>query len=871
MILPLRMIMDRVEKGRSDSDTTFFMDLLYAGEMVQKLTVSALVSAMVSETEGHKYRIIHRLVRADGIGEWSQSLDDVLTGPASHAVHSSFNEDRRVLTERVGPGSWQHEAVSLLQKVLERLSTEVEPIPGKVALRTWFAKFPELRNKTRAHGAPTPQLCADSAPDLEASIKILVDNSPIFKREWAYLHRNLSGKYRVLDLGNGIETFDVLKSAAYLAKNPKNLQDGIYVFSGEYSKNELLKTDVDLADFWFPNGAFNGKTFEFHSLITDSRRIGDAAPYLAPASERPSSETEGADELDIIGNVYCNLPPRSTDYIPRTSLEENLKSILKNDRHAIVTLVGRGGIGKTSLALNVLYNLTEDTRFDSILWFSARDIDLISSGAKVVKPHVLSETDIANEFVRLTQPKEAAEKGFKALACLSEAMSKVASAGCTLFVFDNFETVRSPVDLFNWIDTNIRLPNKILITTRFRDFRADYPIEIPGMERPEADILINKTAEKLGISAIISDSYRDIIFDESDGHPYIMKIVLGEIGDTRKSGKPERIVARKDEILDALFERTYIGLTPGARRVFLTLCGWRSLVPQLALEAVLLRPESDRMDVAASVDELIRMSLIQRAVASDGTDFLDVPLVAAVFGQKKLGVSPIRPSVESDLQMLREIGPTTETSLNQGLRPKIERLYRYAAKRLSERKVSIAELKPVLELISRNYAPGWLLLADLYEEDETKESLLDAAEAVRRFLETDPDIEAARPAWERLASIYRRSDNFAGAADAYVRFCSYPDTSPETLSNVAHWLNNNRLPINSDDPLERNLPFEALIKIMEPRLKEGDANYLSRLAWLHLHVGDSKRARELAEMGLGKDPDHRHSERLVRRLEETAS
>jgi len=64
-------------------------------------------------------------------------------------------------------------------------------------------------------------------------------------------------------------------------------------------------------------------------------------------------------------------------------------------------------------------------------------------------------------------------------------------------VFDNFETVRNSADLFQWIDINIRFPNKIGITTRVREFKADYPIEVLGMEKGEAEMLIGQTAVSL--------------------------------------------------------------------------------------------------------------------------------------------------------------------------------------------------------------------------------------------------------------------------------------------------------------------------------------------------------------------------------------
>ncbi len=67
-----------------------------------------------------------------------------------------------------------------------------------------------------------------------------------------------------------------------------------------------------------------------------------------------------------------------------------------------------------------------------------------------------------------------------------------------LFVFDNFETLTNPEEIFEWLNTYIRNPNKILITSRIsRNFKADYPIEIRGMEEEESRELIKIFSSKL--------------------------------------------------------------------------------------------------------------------------------------------------------------------------------------------------------------------------------------------------------------------------------------------------------------------------------------------------------------------------------------
>src|SRR5689334_15067607 len=93
------------------------------------------------------------------------------------------------------------------------------------------------------------------------------------------------------------------------------------------------------------------------------------------------------------------------------------------------------------------------------------------SGAKLVKPSVVSDLEIAEQY-RLLVASSADDRRIPVTQFMADHL-RGSPLGPTLFVFDNFETVRSPIDLFNWIDTNIRLPNKALITTRFREFKAD--------------------------------------------------------------------------------------------------------------------------------------------------------------------------------------------------------------------------------------------------------------------------------------------------------------------------------------------------------------------------------------------------------------
>jgi hypothetical protein len=584
-MIPIDRMWDRVNIARENNDTDLFMTLMYFGEMVVKITGAGLVSAIEDDRDRHRYRQAYRLVRADGIGEWATVIDDILSGTTVQHLGEQVKIEQRELNTKNSSGSWQYDALKYLHSCIYIIKPDFEEFGTSAKGQQWFNYFATLRNKTRGHGTPSSETCSELCRPLEDSIRIFTENFNLFKRSWVFLHRNLSKKYRVTKLTQPSMEFDNLKTEQAVEIN---LQNGIYVFFDKPKKVDLIYSTAEAQDFLFPNGLFNNKTFEITSYATESLNKIDATDYLAPTTTLPSSETEGIGILEIQGKIFGNLPPMQEGYIQRNDLETQMYNILTNDRHPIVTLLGRGGIGKTWLTLKTLFKISNEGRFDVILWFSARDIDLLSQGPKLVKPHVLTPQEISEEFVRLTQSVENQLKKEKAVNFFGEQMTK-SSLGSILFVFDNFETVRSPIELYNWIDTYIRLPNKVLITSRNREFKGDYPIEVSGMNEIESNKLIDMTAKELQIDQLMTDEYKSEIYQESSGHPYVIKILLGEVAKMGKISKVERIVATLDNILETLFERTYSLLSPIAQRVFLTLSSWRSPVPLLAIEAVLLR------------------------------------------------------------------------------------------------------------------------------------------------------------------------------------------------------------------------------------------------------------------------------------------
>ena len=853
----IAQIEKRVESAKQDSDFTYFYALLLEGEALLKTTVLGFLGCLVNDPDRHRYRLEYKILRADGLGPWSMVLEDALIGPASQFLLSELSTEKNELTKLCEAGTWQFEAVSSIKKCLDALTIETEEIPIQTDMRRRFSLFATLRNKTRGHGATMPGKVANAAVCLKNSIAQIHGNHALFKRQWAYLYRNLSGKYKVMPITEKADVFNELKEVA-----DRNYQNGVYLFAGSARLVPFLESDADLTDFFFPNGSFARGKYECLSYATDNKKEGDGSSHLAPPGSLPQSETQGLGELEVLGNCFSNAPTLPADYVSRPILEAQIEKLTADDRHPVVTLLGRGGIGKTSLALKVLSQIAKLTRFDALVWFSARDVDLQFTGPKPVKPHVLSREEVSRLYVVLVAPERLQESGFRCREFFESQINKNDLGSC-LFVFDNFETTQNPEELYAWIDTHIRLPNKVLITTRLRDFKGDYPVEVGGMTEDEARELIRITAEHLSIKHLLTGNYIDELIKQAEGHPYVIKILLGEVAKENRAGSITRLVAGREEILTALFERTYASLSPCGQRAFMTLAAWNSPVPRIALEAVLQQSLGEIGEVERGIDLLLQYSLAERQRSIEDMDFIQLPLAALIFGRKKLNVSPFQAAIKADANLLQMLGTVNRGEVHFSLAKRIDYFLGSIARRV-EKGETFEKYAPIVEMIGRHFPPAWLSLARMHMEEGTMASFEKAKAELRRFLEQDSTSAAAADAWRNLADCCFKTGDLLGDVHAFVQRSKISSVPFADLTNTARLFNDltrkNILGAGFD---EKRALGEELLQVMRGRLQEAKADDFAQMAWLALRLKDYPLATDFVRRGLALDNENSYLLKLA--------
>ena len=785
----------RIELDKEDSDSAYFQALTLKLEYLTKLVTAGVLACVGDDSDRHRYSQEHSLIRADSVGEWVRALNEALVGPAAQFFLPGAREVVKELTERVGAKDWRHSAVTAMKRAAEEVGSDGK-LGARVALRQLFEIGAQLRNRSRGHGATTTEQKSRSSPHLDIALTILTENLQLFELPWVYLHQNFSGKYRVSPLSGETSCFDFLKRTT-----AEQFQDGVYVYLGRPIRVSLVFSGPDLHDIALPNGNYRDGTFEVLSYFTNDLTREEGSDWSLPVGQLPPSDTEGDAVLEPFGRTSANVPPLLSDYIPRPDLVDALeRELLQTDRHPISSLTGPGGIGKTTVTIAALHAIRDraDLPYEVVLWISARDIDLLESGAKAVRPRVITQDEISQVAVDLLEPKERHSPDFSATRYFEQCLRNGA-AGNTIFVLDNFETIQSPVDVYTWLDTHLRLPNKVLITTRIREFRADFPVDIGGMTEEQASLLIDQHSDRLGIRDLISPQYKKELISESDGHPYVMRIMLGQVATERRAVAPKRIMASSDHILRALFERTYSALSPGAQRVFLLLSSWRVFVPEVAVEAVLLRPENDRYNVAEALDQLHRFSLVERLDAEEEDQVLvGVQLAASIYGRIKLEASVFRVSVEEDRKLLMEFGPSRGKSTKQQILPRIENLYKSVAAQAQTNPKFFEQFRPVLEFLAEAVPIVFLRLSDLVWEVDNSAQAKDRAKAyLRRYLEVAPESQR-RTVWLNLADRCRSSQDATEEIHALCEATLLSSFNTEELSSYANRLNGRIRELKSD-------------------------------------------------------------------------
>ena len=388
--------------GPSDSANSFLC-ASYVVETLIKTVVIVLRAGLKQNAPEHAYRIAFDILRADGLGVWERVLRELTSLPLAGFLPPDFRNLVTWATQRRGgpEDQWASEMYHKTQGILEMLGAAAEGgKSSRISINHVLTALVQIRNKTKAHGAVGEDFYdAANGPYIEVT-RGLVETCPALAWRWLRLSTRANGTICGVDLRGAEPSYmRDAESTAY-----RRDVEGIHFLTTtsvqSYPCNDVLRCDRECSAFLLPNGGAIQSQAEFIDYGTGKLERLDISEFSLPPAKLPLSETHGFTNLDIQSNVIGNLPTEPRDYVQRLVIEKELHERLLDRNHTIITLHGRGGVGKTYLALHVAHDLArlQIPPFEYIVWFSARDVDLTITGPKAVLPAVTTLEDVCNRY-----------------------------------------------------------------------------------------------------------------------------------------------------------------------------------------------------------------------------------------------------------------------------------------------------------------------------------------------------------------------------------------------------------------------------------------------------------------------------------------
>jgi tetratricopeptide (TPR) repeat protein len=320
-------------------------------------------------------------------------------------------------------------------------------------------------------------------------------------------------------------------------------------------------------------------------------------------------------------NLLASLPRRPYFVGREQEIKTILQSLQPNSRTFIIGIEGIGGVGKSTLAIEVSYRCIENDLFESVIWISAKESILTLHGIEPVIPEAKTLSDIlitigtnlGNPTIGNLSIQDQIKRAYNLL-----------SRRTTLLVLDNFESL-SKNEQRDILDFLRRSPItlKVVITSRERVSEGQI-IRLQGLSFEESHALLDWDAQQKNIH--LTKDQSKYLVDLTGGLPLALLWVQGQIavlGYSVTQVLDKLSLDTEIPILQYCFNHSWNLLRhSNEKKILFILALQPEAVSRAALKEISGIEDGDSFDSAIS--DLLQLSLIEHE--SDRDYFSILPL-----------------------------------------------------------------------------------------------------------------------------------------------------------------------------------------------------------------------------------------------------
>lgn len=259
----------------------------------------------------------------------------------------------------------------------------------------------------------------------------------------------------------------------------------------------------------------------------------------------------------IIENIPISVDFEETSFIGRRKEIGELKAKLNKRNVHILSIIGDGGVGKTAIAIKLLYDLLDDEncKFDLILWTSLKTNELNNYEFKEIEDAIFSTSEMyknLNEFV-----------GCNSMDNVKDYLIELGKEFNMLLVLDNLETINTG-DIKNFLDEFSEY-GKVLITSRIGLGEMEHRYRLGGLCKEDALEYMDTLLELYGFGGMFSDQEKyEIASNELHSNPLAIKWFIRNLYNGQTM---DDIIANKEQLANFCMSNVYEKLSVKAQSV----------------------------------------------------------------------------------------------------------------------------------------------------------------------------------------------------------------------------------------------------------------------------------------------------------------
>lgn len=428
----------------------------------------------------------------------------------------------------------------------------------------------------------------------------------------------------------------------------------------------------------------------------------DFLSFLKTLSENPEKvvfpipiefESEGTAKPTIPNNIPLADYEFEGGFVGRSADIQKVMRLLEGEQ--VVTIAGAGGVGKTALASKVVEQFLEksNSRFDGIVWLSAKESKLSYLGIEDVEPTVKNYEQLLDTVLDVMGFPSSINSSLKDKEHEIKIVSELYE--CILIVVDNLETITDENIVDFLLDIRINHPKiKVLITSRRGLGQVERRYELKELKEKEAVQLFRLIAKDKGLDSLVKldESTISIFVNKLSRYPLAIKWTLGQVA----IGKGiYEVINSIDETTNDIskfsFEQIYNSLSDSARKILCSLSCFDD-PPAAGVLSYVVDIEKD--DLEDGIKELILVSLViseqfKNEQGELSTRYILLPLTRGYVRQQLDTDTVLKRSIE---ERLRSVQTTIEEA------DRATKIYRFNLSNMG----AVTEEEKVAAMISQN-------------------------------------------------------------------------------------------------------------------------------------------------------------------------